>query len=373
MNQDAIDRQVALMRKEGIDAMVAFSHQNFGWVTGFVLPTPPLMRWRLTAVVTTSDGRTALYTLSMEERTLRDYEPNANAFIWEEFLDNAIPVFVGMMKSIGLASARVAIETDVLQWKYADAIRKELPNVTWTEAQGHFDKLRFIKSPREVELIRKLAKLTDKSLREALAAVDTGNTEMDLAGALGGAIYRNGAENFPIMVNASGKRTTIPNAGPTQKVIERGDIIRLEAFGVINGYHAGVARTAYAETISKDALQAYGVLMRAREYLFGAVKPGASTNAIFQHFSKILADGGLKVINFLGHGIGLYLHEKPYFERNNDYTIEENMVLGIEPYTFKEDYALQIKDIIGVTRSGIELYSDQTDVSQPIRIGTARR
>jgi Xaa-Pro dipeptidase len=369
MNHDVIERQVGLMKREGLDAMIAFSHQNFGWVTGFVLPTPPLMRWRLTAIVTTSDGRTAIYTLSMEERTVRSYEPDAQLFIWEEFKDNAIPVFVEMIQSLGLARGKVAIETDVLQWKYADEIRKQLPHVTWVPAQDHFDKLRYVKTPREVELIRKLSKLTDRSLREALASVKTGDTEMDLAGALGGAIYRHGAENFPIMVNASGRRTTIPNAGPTQKVIESGDIIRLEAFGVIGGYHAGVARTAYADTISKDASQAYGVLMKAREYLFKTVRPGASTNAIFQGFSKILEEGGLKIINFLGHGIGLNLHEKPYFERYNDYEIEENMVLGVEPYTFKENYALQIKDIVGVTRNGIELFSDVTDVSRPIRIG----
>lgn len=369
MNHDVIERQVALMKKEGLDAMIAFSHQNFGWVTGFVLPTPPLMRWRLTAIVTMADGRTAIYTLSMEEPLVRSYEPDAQLFIWEEFKDNAVPVFVDMIRTLGLSEAKIAIETDVLQWKYADEIRQLLPKVTWTPAQDHFDRLRYVKTPREVELIRKLSKLTDKSLREALAAVKTGDTEMDLAGALGGAIYRNGAENFPIMVNASGARTTIPNPGPTQKVIEKGDVIRLEAFGVIGGYHAGVARTAYADTMPKDAQRAYGVLMKAREYLFNTIKPGGSTNAVFLGFSKILEEGGLKVVNFLGHGIGLNLHEKPYFERYNDYEIEENMVLGVEPYTMTDEWGLQIKDIIAVTSNGVELLSDQTDVSQPIRLG----
>jgi Xaa-Pro dipeptidase len=219
-----------------------------------------------------------------------------------------------------------------------------------------------------VELIRKLAKLTDRSLSEALQSVKVGDTEMALGGALGGAMFRNGAEGFPIMVNCSGRRTLIPNGGPTDKVIERGDIIRLESFGAIAGYHAGVARTAYAGSISKDQLRVYGVLLKAREYLFEAIKPGARTNAIFQRFSKILEEGGLKIINFLGHGIGLYLHEKPYFERHSDYEVQENMVLGVEPYTFMSDYAMQIKDIIAVGRSGIELFSDQTDVSQPVRI-----
>lgn len=369
MNRDAIEKQVALMKREGLDAMVAFSHQNFAWVTGFVVPTHPLMRWRLTAVVTTADGRTGLFTLSMEERTIRAYEPNGEAWIWDEFLDNAIPTFAEMITALGLANGRVGIETDVIQWKYAKAIEAALPAVTWVPAEDHFDKLRFIKSDREIELIRKLSKLTDKSLSEALSSVRAGNSEMDLAGALGGAIYRNGAENFPIMICASGARSTIPNGGPTGKVIDSGDIIRLEAFGVIGGYHAGVARTAFADTITPQARKDYDVLIQARNYLLETIRPGVQTNEVFQHFSKILHDGGLKIINFLGHGIGLNLHEKPYFERHSNYEIEENMVLGVEPYTFKDDYALQIKDIIAVTRDGIELLSDVTDVSAPIEIG----
>ncbi len=371
MNRDAIERQVALMQREGLDGMVAFSHQNFAWVTGFVVPTHPLMRWRLTAVVTTADGRTGLFTLSMEERTIRAHEPQADAWIWDEFLDNAIPTFVEMIAALGLANGRVGIETDVIQWKYAQEIEAALPGVTWVPAQDHFDRLRFIKSDREIALIRKLSKLTDKSLGEALAAVRAGDSEMDLAGALGGAIYRNGAENFPIMICASGARSTIPNGGPSDKIIDPGDIIRLEAFGVIGGYHAGVARTAYAETAPPQARKDYAVLIQARDYLLETIRPGVQTNQVFRQFSTILENGGLKIINFLGHGIGLNLHEKPYFERHSDYRIEQNMVLGVEPYTFKDDYALQIKDIIAVTADGVELLSDVTDVSELICIGAA--
>src|SRR5690606_5682394 len=105
-----------------------------------------------------------------------------------------------------------------------------------------------------------------------------------------------------------------------------------------------------AETVTKEVERDYAVLIQARNYLLETIKPGASSNKIFQGFSKILSDGGLKIINFLGHGIGLNLHEKPYFEKHHDYTIEENMVLGVEPYTFKETYALQIKDIVAVTK-----------------------
>lgn len=371
MNQESIKRQVVLMREQGLDAMIALSHQNFAWVTGFVVPTHPIMRWRHTGVVTTSDGRTALYTLSMEEKTIRQYEPDADAWIWEEFEDNAFPVFIEMLKSLGLESARIGIETDMIQANFWEALQAGLPQVSWVAVQDHFDKLRFIKTPEEVDRIRHLSKLTDKSLGEALAEIRPGQTEMALAGALGGAIYRNGAENFPIMVNCSGNRTVIPNAGPTKKVLEPGDPVRLEAFGVIGGYTAGVARSAYVEKLSPDIEHAYSVLIKGRDFYLRALEPGASTLEIFKGYAKILEEGGLPVFNFLGHGVGLNLHEKPYLERNSDYELQENMVLGMESVVLDSDlgFGLQIKDIVGITDTGVELFSDVTDVQQIIRIG----
>ena len=46
MRHDVIAREAAAMRDAGLDAIVSISPENFAYVTGFLSPTQPLMRWR---------------------------------------------------------------------------------------------------------------------------------------------------------------------------------------------------------------------------------------------------------------------------------------------------------------------------------------
>jgi Xaa-Pro dipeptidase len=75
MNADIIDRCRAAMEAEDLDGLVAMSPENFAYVTGFIVPSQPVLRWRHAAVVLTRDGREALYTVDMEAATVRSLAP----------------------------------------------------------------------------------------------------------------------------------------------------------------------------------------------------------------------------------------------------------------------------------------------------------
>ena len=71
MRQDVIARQVRAMGQSGLDAIVAISPENFAYVTGFLSPTQPLMRWRHAMALVTADGAMALVSVDMEASTIR--------------------------------------------------------------------------------------------------------------------------------------------------------------------------------------------------------------------------------------------------------------------------------------------------------------
>ena len=105
-------------------------------------------------------------------------------------------------------------------------------------------RLRQIKTPAEIEILRRLSRIADSAIAEAYRCGHGGATEMEIAAALTRGIYEQGAENFKLMIVATGERSVFPNVGPTARVLKRGDICRVEIFPMINGYHAGVCRTA---------------------------------------------------------------------------------------------------------------------------------
>ena len=75
---------------------------------------------------------------------------------------------------------------------------------------------------------------------------------------------------------------------------------------------------------------------------------------------------GLPPISFIGHGIGLHLHEDPYLGPTEDRALEAGMVLGIEPLIYETGFGfgMQNKDMVLVTHDGCELLSDYLDTDE---------
>ncbi len=365
MNKDIVDKQVAAMAEQGLDALIAISPENFAYVTGFVVPSQPILRWRHAAVVTTQDGRTAILSVDMEETTIRSREPETDVRVWQEFEDNAMPVLADLLQGLGLASARIGLETDYLPTRDMERLHGLLSNVRWESAQGIFNRLRMIKTPRELELLKRLSQLTDQSIHDAFSSVKARNTEIDLAGAVTSNLFRLGAENFKFLIVASGERSQYPNVGPTNRVLKRGDLIRLEVFGVLDGYHAGVCRTAVVQEASVEAKQIWANLVACRDIVFDAIRSVASTAEVYRKFLAKFGELGYKPISFVGHGIGLFLHEEPYLGKYSDTTLEDGMVLGVEPLLYLPGhFGLQLKDMVAVTEKRCELLSNVTNTDQ---------
>jgi Xaa-Pro aminopeptidase len=356
------------MEAAGLDALVAISPENFAYTTGFVVPTQPLMRWRHNAAVVTRDGRTALLSVDMEATTVRSRAPGVEVRVWGEFTDRPMVALAALLGDLGLAGGAVGLEMDYLPAGDWEHLKTLLPKARLAPAEKIYDRLRQIKTPEEIELLRKLSRIADASIAEAYAQVRAGLTEMDLAAALTRGIYARGAEHFKLMIIATGERSEYPNVGPTDRVLRPGDLCRVEIFPIIGGYHAGVCRTAAVGRAPERAERIWRNLTECKHIVLGMIRPGASTRAIYEAFLRKFGELGLAPISFVGHGIGLHLHEEPYLGKYGDSRLEAGMVLGIEPLVYGAGmgFGLQNKDMVAVTERGCELLSDVTDTDRLI-------
>jgi Xaa-Pro dipeptidase len=365
MNQDILDKCVAAMEAEDLDGLIAMSPENFAYVAGFIVPSQPVLRWRHAAVVITRDGRTALYTVDMEASTVRSLEPRSEVRVWEEFAEDAMPVLADLLGDLGLGNGRVGLETDYLPARDMDRLAGLLPEVRWQAAHPIFNRLRLHKTPRELELMRRLARITDRSIKEAFQSVRAGDTEMDLAGAVTTTLFRLGADDFKWLILAAGERSQYPNVGPTSRRLRRGDIVRLEVFGMLDGYHTGICRTAVVQEAPAAAVDTWSNIVACRDLIFGSVRDGASGAEIYGKVAERFRKLGWEPMSFVGHGIGLFVHEEPYIGRYGDARIDAGMVLGTEPVLLVPGaYGFQVKDIVAVTADGCEVLSDVTDTDE---------
>ena len=372
MRQDVIARQVRVMKKAGLDALVSISPENFAYVTGFLSPTQPLMRWRHAMALVTADGAVALVVVDMEASTIRAKSPPGTKIaVWHEFKFDAMNVLAALLHEHGLEQARVGIEMDYLPAGDLTTLSKLLPQARFTAAQALLARLREIKTSEEIDILRRLSRIADKAITDAYRSVRARSSEMDLAAALTRGIYEQGAEYFKLMIVATGERSVFPNVGPTSRVLKSRDVCRVEIFPIIGGYHAGVCRTAAVGAPPREAERIWANLTACKYMLLNAIKPGASSRTIYDLYLKKVGELSLPPISFVGHGIGLHLHEDPYLGPTEDRTLEAGMVLGIEPLIYETGYGfgMQNKDMVLVTSGGCELLSDHLDTDQLLIVG----
>ncbi len=368
MRTAVIERQREAMARAGLDALVAISPENFAYTTGFVVPTQPLMRWRHAAAVVTRGGGTGVLAVDMEATTVRSRLPGVEIRVWGEFTDRPMTVLARLLEDLGVGQGTIGIEMDYLPAGDHAHLTELLPRARFQAAEKLYDRLRQRKTPEEIALLGRLSRIADESIAEAFAAVRAGMTEMDLAGALTRGVYARGAEHFKLMIVATGERSEYPNVGPSHRVLRRGDLCRVEIFPVIGGYHAGVCRTAVVQEAPARAVEIWRNLVECKRIVLSMIRPGASTRAIYEAFLKKFGELGLAPISFVGHGIGLHLHEEPYLGKYADSRLEAGMVLGVEPLVYGAGmgFGLQLKDMVAVTPDGCRLLSDATDTDQLI-------
>lgn len=373
MRNDIIAREVRAMAEHGLDAMISCSPENFAYATGFVVPSQPLIRHRHAMFIVTADGRTALFGVDMEATTIGRCAEGVPTRIWAEFSDDAMAVLADQLTELGLAAARIGIEMDYLPAGDMARLQAALPNARFVADEHILARLRQLKTPEEQDLLRRLSRIADQAITDALAAVQAGDSEMDIAGHLTRNVYALGVEHFKLMIVATGERSQLPNVGPSERRLARGDVCRVEIFSVIGGYQAGVCRTAVVQEAPPMAEEIWQHLIDCKYRIMDMVKPGASCRAIYDAFIEKLSEKNLPPISFVGHGIGLHLHEDPYLGRTpilgkpgQDALVEAGMVLGFEPLCYQTGYGfgMQNKDMLLVTQTGCELLSDYADTDK---------
>ncbi len=373
MRDDIAQRQAKAMVAAGLDAMVSCSPENFAYVTGFVVPSQPLIRHRHAMAIVQASGAVALFGVDMESSTIARHAPGVPTRIWAEFSDDAMLVLAAQLSDLGLARGRIGIELDYLPAGDFMRLQAALPGATFSACEGILARLRQLKTPDEQALLSRLSRIADQAITDAIGAVKAGDTEMDIAAHLTRNVYELGAEHFKLMIVATGERSQLPNVGPTDRKLVRGDVCRVEIFAVIGGYQAGVCRTAVVQEAPPMAAEIWAHLVACKYQILQMVKPGASCRAIYDAFIAKLDEMKLPPISFVGHGIGLHLHEDPYLgvtpilgKPGSDAVLEAGMVLGFEPLCYRTGYGygMQNKDMLLVTENGAELISDYADTDR---------
>jgi Xaa-Pro dipeptidase len=370
MDQEIVARLKQRIIDQELDALIAISPENVTYVSGFVVPSQSLMRWRHAICIITAEGRISMVVIDMEATTVKAHADIDDVRIYREFTDDPMEKLAEGLKDLHLDRGNLGIEMEYLPAKDLATLQRVLPNVHWSAEDAIFNKARQIKTASELSLLRSLSKVTDKAIGDTLMRAKTGMSEMELAGRLLTELFAGGVESYKLMIIASSERSQFPNVGPSHRKLESGDLIRMEIFGQKNGYLAGVCRTAVVGRATSEQEKIWANLIECKYLVMNMIKPGARCKDIYQRFLAKFSELGFDPISFVAHGIGLHLHEEPYMGRYGDEIVEAGMVGAFEPLVYIPGrFGMQNKDMFCVSENGCELLSDYTPADTLLKVG----
>jgi Xaa-Pro aminopeptidase len=323
-----IQRRISRIQKiiidRRIDALLSTRYECIGYLTG-------VFQRSGVAMLIEPEGKPLV--VSEEIARLKDevWAPDVLQIEYAEA--KGLPIarigaLVNAVKVRDLASKRLGIEKAHLTALEMEVLGNALPDAEWVEAGDVVPLAMLVKGADEIRALRRAAEIADAGMKHAIDSLRVGVTELEVAGEIELAIRKLGADRtwFPAHV-ASGYRSDLPLAFPTDKVIQHNDKVALD-IGPIYRFYCGelsmhvVVGKASAE-IKKLFQGAADIQNKAIETLVPGNKASDVFHAAYDYSQEL---GFTECYPSFGRGIGVIGIEEPLVFRP---TCETELVPGM--------------------------------------------
>lgn len=254
-------------------------------------------------------------------------------------------------------------------------------------SQGHItpDKT-ILKTPEQIELIKKSAALNTAVLDHVAAHIRAGMSTADIDKLVydyttehGGIPAPLGYEGFPKSVCTSINNEVCHGIPDESVILQEGDIINVDVSTILDGYYSDASRMFAIGEISERAQKLLKVTEECVELGLAAAKPWGHLGDIADAINRHAQKNGYSVVEDIGgHGIGLEFHEEPFVSyvtpKGTEMVLVPGMMFTIEPminegspdffidedngwtvYTEDDGLSAQIEYMVLVTETGIEV------------------
>jgi methionyl aminopeptidase len=200
-----------------------------------------------------------------------------------------------------------------------------------------------LKSSQEIEKMRRAGKVVREVLELVRSTVKPGATTLDLENAAEGRLKELGVKaafkgyhGFPCVLCTSVNSEVVHGIPSAQRVLKSGDIVSVDFGAVVDGYFGDAAITVPVGKIDEKSARLLKVTEASLHAGIAAVKPGATLGDVGAAVQDVVEAEGFSVVrDFVGHGIGVHMHEDPqvpnFGKPGQGMKLKAGMVIAIEP------------------------------------------
>lgn len=258
---------------------------------------------------------------------------------------------------------RLCVDPSSITASHYQKLFKSSNGIEIVDADGLADRIRMVKRPAELAVIREAVRITDELWSRVRSHVRIGMTEKELLAFIKQEAHRMGAEEMsfePIV--ASGAGTAEPHAEAGDKKIAGDEPLMVDMGIRLGGYCSDFTRTPFLLR-RRSAPPAWFTKFRDEVFAIQNLayrelaRGGRDPKFISKKISARLEKNGLKkyYLHTLGHGVGLKIHEEPYMSERGP-QLKDGVVFTVEPGLYKAGFGgVRIEDMACLIRGRLEV------------------
>lgn len=359
-------RAAESMRRDGLDALLVTAESNVYYFSGHRPVVPWSTMTRPTFCLIPASGEPVLIVHkvwlggAVADSPLRDIRD------FTEMEQLPASSLVDSLSDRGLTKARIGCELGYEQrmgmsFRDFSALQAALPGVDWVDGANALWQLRMIKSPAEIDLMRRACEINASAFDTCYSKLGPGMTESELASSFQAAIAADGAE-FGFMTPAF-----VPEAYqtmsrmPASNTLRPGTLIWTDLGAVYGGYWSDFGRAAVIGKATDSQRRLWESVHHVTQAGVETVRAGCAIPEIVEACHKASGRLGLEM-NFaagrIGHGLGLTLTEPPHMAPYDKQILQSGMVITLEPGIVSSEGVYIVEQDVLVTDTGAEVLSN---------------
>lgn len=345
LSVDRLTRLKEEIAKEGLDGLVITNHTNRRYMTGFT-------------------GSEGIVLISPNEAKIivdfRYFSQVKDEVSQLEIIESESSVFKQVISEVKkMKIKKLGYEEEDMTCSVYRKYQESLEGIELVPTAGLIEKLRVEKDESEWESLKKAANIADKTFEHILGFIKPGVTEKEIALEMEFFMRKEGADSSSFdMIIASGVRSALPHGQPTNKKVERGEMITLDFGALYEGYRSDITRTIALGEPDEQLKEIYQIVLESQIHCIKGVKPGIGCDEVDKLARDYIKSKGYGSYfgHGTGHGIGLDIHEGPSLSSQSKEILAPGMVITIEPGIYLPNIGgVRIEDDVLVTPTGYEV------------------
>jgi Xaa-Pro aminopeptidase len=256
-----------------------------------------------------------------------------------------------------LGITRLGFEAHHVTVRSLEQLAAALPGIELVALGEEVEHLRWVKDEDELENLRAAQAATDQAFEDILEFLAVGQTEIAVARELERLLRRVGADGLSFdSIVAFGENAAEPHHEPNHRVLEEGDVIKMDFGALYAGYHADMTRTVAFGEPASELKKVHDVVKQSQQAGIDAVRAGVSGLEVDVAARSVIQEAGYGqyFTHGLGHGVGLDIHEGPRLGKGSgEQLLPAGAVVTVEPGIYIPGLGgVRIEDMVEVTDDG---------------------